>query len=132
MTIVTAALIMKNHQILIARRGAGGKQALKWEFPGGKLEAGETPEECLRREIREELGIEIQVNEHFLDSVYEYEDGTIQLRAYWSEWLSGSLTPFVHQDLKWVSIAEMESYQFPPADLPIIAKLKEINKSHPR
>jgi 8-oxo-dGTP diphosphatase len=126
MTIVTAALIMKNNQILIAQRGPDGKQALKWEFPGGKLEAGETPEECLRREICEELGIEIQVKEHFLDSVYDYADGTIKLRAYWAEWLSGSLTPLVHQDLKWVSLTEMENYQFPPADLPIIAKLKEL------
>jgi 8-oxo-dGTP diphosphatase len=126
MTLVTAALIIKNHQLLIAQRGPGGKQALKWEFPGGKLEAGETPEECLHREIREELGIEVQVKEHFLDSVYEYEDGTIKLMAYWAEWLGGSLTPFVHQELKWVSLTEMENFQFPPADLPIVARLKEL------
>jgi 8-oxo-dGTP diphosphatase len=121
---VTAALIMQDDKILIARRGLEDKLAGMWEFPGGKIEAGETPEECLKRELMEEFLIDVTVNDFFGESIYDYEFGTIQLLAYWTSWESGELIPTVHDQIEWLHISELEQYDFLPADIPLIRKLK--------
>jgi len=89
---VTAAIILKDNKVLIAQRAPGKNQAGKWEFPGGKVELGETPQECLNREIREELEVDIEVLDIFGESIYAYHSGTIKLMAYWCKWISGEVT----------------------------------------
>lgn len=122
---VTAALLVKDGLILIAKRKASDKLANKWEFPGGKIEDGETPEECLRREMKEEFQIEVAVGDYFCDSVYHYDHGSIQLLAYWVHWKGGELVPKAHDEFRWVPFAELENFDFAPADIPIVKRLKE-------
>jgi 8-oxo-dGTP diphosphatase len=123
---VTAALLVKDDNILIAQRSSTDKLAGKWEFAGGKIELGETPEECLVREIQEEFQIEIKVGNYFGDSIYHYKQGSIQLLAYWCERISGELKPTVHDDYKWVSFKDLRKFDFAPADIPFVEKLSVI------
>lgn len=111
--------------MLIAKRKKEDKLAHKWEFPGGKIEKGETAEECLKREIKEELKINVRIGDFFGESLYYYPQGAIQLLAYWAYWESGGIELMVHDEYKWVSIKELDYYDFAPADLPLVKKLKE-------
>ena len=99
---VTAAIIINDGKILIAQRAEDQKLAGKWEFPGGKVEFGETPEECLKREIKEELGIKIEVDKFFAESIYQYNIGTIKLLAYKARWIDGEYKLTAHTQIKWV------------------------------
>jgi len=92
---------MKNDKVLIARRRADDKQAGKWEFPGGKIEGNETPQECLRREMREEFGIDVAVGKFFGESSYDYESESIQLLAYYTVWKGGEFSLNAHADYRW-------------------------------
>ncbi|WP_129596894.1 8-oxo-dGTP diphosphatase MutT [Anaerophilus nitritogenes] len=125
---VIAALLVKNDRVLIAKRNKNDKLANKWEFPGGKIEKGETPEECLKREILEELQIHISVGKFFGESIYDYEHGSIQLLAYWARWDCGELKTTVHEEIKWVKVDELDEYDFAPADIPVVCRLKEMDK----
>lgn len=122
---VTAAIIIYDGKVLIAQRANNQKLAGKWEFPGGKIEPGETPEECLKREIKEELGINIEVDEFFGKSVYKYNTGEIKLLAYKAKWIEGNFKLMVHSQIKWVKPCELENYNFAPADIPFTKKLRE-------
>lgn len=124
MKLVTAAVIANNGKILIAQRSGNQNQAGKWEFPGGKIEPGETPEECLKREIKEELGIDIEVNDFFGESIYQYESGEIKLIAYKARWVGGEFKLEAHSQIKWVKPFELDNYDFSPADIPFVEKLK--------
>ncbi|KLU59854.1 CTP pyrophosphohydrolase [Peptococcaceae bacterium CEB3] len=126
MTDVTAAIIVDGNKILIAQRAPGQNQAGKWEFPGGKMEPGETPEECLQREIKEELDVDIEVRSFFAESRYEYESGAIRLRAFCCRWISGTFSLIVHSRIEWVEGDELERYNFAPADIPLARKLKRL------
>lgn len=121
---VTAALILRADKILIARRPSRDDLAGLWEFPGGKLEAGESPEECLQREIREELAITIAVGDFFADTVYEYPGKVVHLMAYWADWTEGEIKSRVHDGVVWSSAAELSAYTFAPADRPIVEKIR--------
>ena len=121
---VTAAIILKNNKILIAQRAIGENLAGKWEFPGGKLEQGETPQECLKREIREELDVIIEVVDFFGESIYTYQSGTIKLMAFWCKWISGDFTLRVHSQIVWAKHHELDLYDFAPADIPLVETLK--------
>jgi 8-oxo-dGTP diphosphatase len=121
---VTAAIIMKDNKVLIAQRAPDQRLAGKWEFPGGKLEQGETPEECLEREIFEELDIGIEVLSKFGESIFKYDKGTIKLIAYNCKWVSGEISLSVHSKIKWVSGDEFDRYDFAPADIPFVESLK--------
>ena len=123
---VTAAIILKDHRILIAQRALGQNLAGKWEFPGGKIEPGETRQECLKREIREELDVDIEVSDFFGESIYAYHSGTIKLMAFWCKWISGEFTLKVHSKLAWVNCNELDLYDFSPADIPLVEKLKAV------
>ena len=120
---VAAGILVKNGLYLIAKRRAGDPLENYWEFPGGKIETGETPEECLHREMSEELQIDVEVGRFFCESIYEYEFGVIQLFIYWMSWQGGCLYPTVHDEIAWVDNETILNYKFLPADIPIVNKL---------
>ena len=130
MKTVTAAILRHDDRILLARR-SDGSQAGRWEFPGGKVEPGETDEACLARELREELGIDTEIGALFAESIYTYEAGRIRLRAYEVRWLSGALRAVVHDRLEWVPAGELLRYDMLPADVPIAEKLQQCMSSAP-
>ena len=123
---VTAAIILKDNRLLIAQRAPGDKLAGKWEFPGGKIEPGETPQECLKRELREELDVDVEVIDFFGESIYDYTSGTIKLMAFLCKWISGDFTLNVHSHIAWVNRHELDVYDFAPADIPLVEKLKSV------
>lgn len=122
-TIVTAAVIFNNDKLLITQRKRGTNQELKWEFPGGKLEEGESPEECLVREIKEELGIDIEVRDSFDIVYHQYPSITILLLAYKCSFKCGELEAIECNDYRWINIEEIDKYQFAEADIPIVNKI---------
>jgi 8-oxo-dGTP diphosphatase len=121
---VTAAIIIDDGKILIAQRSADTTLPLKWEFPGGKVEDGETPGECLSREILEELDLIVSIEDFFASSIYKYEFGEIELLAYFAKILSGDLYLNVHIDHKWVFPKDLNLFDFAPADIEIVQKLQ--------
>ncbi len=120
---VTASILVRDGRVLIARRTADDRLANKWEFPGGKVEDGETPESCLARELKEELGITVSVGALLGESIYRYEHGSIKLLAYEAHWEAGDLDPKVHAEVTWASLSELDGYDFAPADIPFVRKL---------
>jgi 8-oxo-dGTP diphosphatase len=117
---VTAAILMHNGKLLIARRPQGDRLEYKWEFPGGKIKANETPEACLAREMREEFEIEVKVGEHLGSSVYHYPEISIELLAYRTVLYSGTITMNAHDEYQWVSLQDLDQYDFAPADVPFV------------
>jgi 8-oxo-dGTP diphosphatase len=122
--VVTAAIITVDKKVLIAQRKSTGNLPNKWEFPGGKVEAGETPESCLKREIMEEFGIEVSVGQFLDESTYAYDFGLIRLLAFRTSWVEGELNPKAHNAIEWVTPDQMSNYDFAPADIPFIDMLK--------
>ncbi len=126
---VTAAVIAREGRILILRRAPGQKHAGFWEFPGGKVEPGETAEACLARELQEELGISGQVGSHIMDSPYAYPGGAINLRAFRFDWGGGELHLRVHDAAAWCLPCELPGYALTPADIPVAQALAEAGGS---
>ena len=124
---VAAAIIRRNGKILICRRGAGGNCAYLWEFPGGKVDSGETPEECVTRECREELDIEIRLKEIYEETTFSYPDKDIAFSFYNAELLKGQPVKKVHTDIVWALPEELLNYEFCPADVDIVKKLAVCN-----
>lgn len=126
---VTAALIKLDNRILIAQRRNAGRFANKWELPGGKVDPGETTQECLRRELQEELGIDTTIGTLFSDTIYPYEHGQIRQFTYWVEF-TGNLIDIQlleHQSIAWVTSEEMSQYDFAGADIAVVEKLRKEN-----
>lgn len=121
---VVAALIRKDNKILICRRPANKARALLWEFAGGKIEAGESPQTALIRECKEELSVDITVSDLFCELTYEYPDITIHLSVYNAEIINGVPILNEHVDMRWVTKQELEGFTFCPADIPVIEMLK--------
>lgn len=117
--IVTAALIEKNGKVLITQRPREDRLSFKWEFPGGKMEPGETAEQCLVREIKEELNLEIKIKGHFMNSLYKYETGEIELMCYLAEITGGELRLNFHEAAQWAERKELRKFDFAPADIPV-------------
>jgi 8-oxo-dGTP diphosphatase len=126
--VVTAAVIEKDAKILAARRGRGKHLAGFWEFPGGKLEAGETPEQCLARELAEEFGIESRVGEFIGESVFDYGEKIIRLIAYQVVHLAGEFQLEDHDEIRWLSLNELEDILWAPADIPLLEPVKKLLK----
>lgn len=116
---VTAAIIRRPGEILIARRPADAHLEGHWEFPGGKIEPGESPEECLARELHEEFGVEASVGEFVASSRFAYEDREIELLAYEAELSPGEWTLNSHDQARWVALEDLLAYRLAPADVPI-------------
>ena len=120
---VTAAIIIEDQNVLITQRHSDDAMGEKWEFPGGKIEPGETPQACLRRELYEELGIIVEVQEFYSASKYAYDHITIQLLAYKAVIQVGQITLHTHQAYQWVPMQELLRFDFSEADKPIVEKL---------
>ena len=121
---VVAAIIVKDHKVFATQRGYGEWKDF-WEFPGGKIDAGETPEEALRREIKEELDTEIAVGELFTTIDYDYPTFHITMHCYLCTIENGSLTLLEHEAAKWLSLDQLDSVTWLPADLLVIAELQK-------
>lgn len=123
---VLAAIIL-NHEgnVLLAQRKPEKVNGLKWEFPGGKLRVKESPENCLTREIEEEMGIKIAVRQLFAAVNYSYPTENIILLAYFAELVSGSFSLTDHKEVRWVPLNKLLHYDLSPADLPIVQRLIE-------
>jgi len=124
---VVAALIWDKGKFLICQRPAHKTRALLWEFPGGKVELGESNESALIRECREELAVNLAVGVPFMDVVYEYDDITVHLSLFNAVIEEGTLRLLEHNDIKWITAAEIPQYQFCPADEKILEKLEKSN-----
>ncbi len=123
---VLAAIILSHDgTVLLAQRKADRTNPLKWEFPGGKLKIGESPENSLTREIEEELGIKISVRQLFSAVNYSYPHENILLLAYFAELLTGGFHLTDHKEVRWVTINKLLTYELSPADKPIAEKLVE-------
>ena len=117
--VVGAAIVGENGRVLCAQRGYGPLIG-KWEFPGGKVEKGETDQQALAREIKEELGIDIIVQDFIEESYTEYKDKNINLRVYKCKYVSGEINDTEHQSLKWMKNEELETLDWAEADIPIM------------
>ncbi|HNV01711.1 MAG TPA: (deoxy)nucleoside triphosphate pyrophosphohydrolase [Vicinamibacterales bacterium] len=113
--VVAAAVIERGGAFLLARRLEGTHLAGHWEFPGGKLHEGETLEECLAREIREELDAAIEVGEEILATIHDYPDRSVELR-FFRCLLLGEPRPVMGQEMRWVARADLDAVPLPPAD----------------
>ncbi|MHA2020022.1 MAG: 8-oxo-dGTP diphosphatase MutT [Promethearchaeota archaeon] len=121
--VVAAVILNKENKILLAQRNANMSRGLKWEFPGGKLRINETPEDCLKREIKEELGIKIKIRQLFDYVNYSYPDKNILLLAFLADFVFGEFVVTDHRQVKWVSMHELTNYELSSADVPIAQKL---------
>ncbi|MCD7724338.1 MAG: (deoxy)nucleoside triphosphate pyrophosphohydrolase [Clostridiales bacterium] len=127
---VAAAIIRavneRGEPVIFATQRGYGEFKGGWEFPGGKIEEGETPQEALKREIMEELDTEIAVG-GLVDTIeYDYPDFHLSLKCFWAEIISGNLVLKEHQDARWLGREELDSVEWLPADVELIEKLKGI------
>lgn len=122
---VTAGVIQDiNGRILIAKRNKNKHLGGSWEFVGGKVENEESFEECLLREVQEELGIKIEIEKYLGSFPHDYEEFSINLHAFLARYHEGQIFLKDHEEFKWVRIIELNKYDFAPADLPIINKMQ--------
>lgn len=124
MTEVVAALIWKGNQFMICQRPAHKARELLWEFVGGKVEPGETKEQALVRECWEELAVTVQVGEIFMEVTHEYPDLTVHLTLFHASIQEGTPQLLEHNDIRWITVEEIDQYPFCPADEVILERLK--------
>ena len=127
-TEVVAALIWQNGKFMICQRPAHKARGLLWEFVGGKVEPNETKEEALIRECREELAVTLSVGDVFMDVTHEYPDLTVHLTLFNATISEGVPRMLEHNDIQWITPREIQSYDFCPADVEILARICEVYK----
>ena len=125
---VVAALIWNGDKFMICQRPANKARALLWEFVGGKVESGETKEQALIRECKEELDILLSVGGVFMDVVHEYPDITVHLTLFNATIAEGEPQKLEHNDIQWITSSEISNYEFCPADEEILARICEVYK----
>ncbi|WP_281279052.1 (deoxy)nucleoside triphosphate pyrophosphohydrolase [Chlorobaculum thiosulfatiphilum] len=122
---VVCAIIERDGRFLIARRSAGRHLARKWEFPGGKVEVGESEAEALDRELMEELGVRVEIVERLTPVEHSYSDRSLRLIAFRCRIVSGEPDSGEHEELRWIEIGEAGDFDFPEADLPVLAEYRQ-------
>ncbi len=126
--IVSAALTIEQGKLLVTQRKKDSSHGLLWEFPGGKVEEGEDPRRALRRELKEELNVEVEVGRLFDAVFYPYPEFPILLLAYCCRMEKGSPKRIGCHDLRWVTLKELEALAMPPADDPIRRRLSSLDR----
>ena len=126
MTEVVAALIWDQDKFMICQRPAHKARGLLWEFVGGKVESGETKEQALIRECQEELAVTLDVGQVFMDVIHQYPDLTVHLTLFNASIQKGIPQKLEHNDIRWITVAEIDQYAFCPADEEILTRLKTI------
>ena len=121
---VTAALILDNGRVFATQRGYGAYKDW-WEFPGGKIEPGETPEEALKREIREELAAEIEVGDFLTTVEYDYPEFHLSMDCFWCRVLEGELKLLEHEAARWLPLDDLLQVKWLPADLEVIGRIRQ-------
>jgi 8-oxo-dGTP diphosphatase len=122
---VACAIIEKDSKVLATQRSASMSLPLKWEFPGGKLNEGESPEECLRRELREELGIETSVGQPRPSTTHQYPSFSVTLYPFICKIISGEIILHEHSAMVWLRPEELRTLDWTEADLPVIKDYQE-------
>ena len=125
MTEVVAALIWNGDRFMICQRPAHKARGLLWEFAGGKVEKGETKEQALIRECREELAVTVVPHDVFMEVVHEYPDLTVHLTLFNAAIADGVPQRLEHNDIRWITVEEIGQYRFCPADETVLTRLKE-------
>ena len=125
MTEVIAALIWAQDKFMVCQRPAHKARGLLWEFVGGKVELGETKEQALIRECQEELGVTLSVGEVFMDVIHKYPDLTVHLTLFHATIREGTPQKLEHNDIRWITVSEIDQYAFCPADEEILRRLKD-------
>ncbi len=125
MTEVVAALIWDENRFMICQRPAHKARGSLWEFVGGKVEPGESKEEALVRECREELGVTVEVGDVFMEVTHQYPDITVHLTLFSASIREGVPQKLEHQDIRWITAEEIGKFSFCPADTEILEKLKK-------
>ena len=121
---VVGAVIVSEERVLAAKRGPAGSLPNMWEFPGGKVEDGESPQEALAREILEELLVEIRVGEQVITTTHDYEFGAVTLTTYYCELRSGDPQLTEHAAVCWLAPEELLSVEWAPADIPTVERVR--------
>ena len=127
-TQVVAALIWEGERFLICQRPAHKARGLLWEFVGGKVDPGETKQQALVRECREELAVEVAVEDVFLEVLHNYPDLLVQLTLFHAKIAKGEPQMLEHNDIRWITVEEIPNFDFCPADEDILKKLMEGKK----
>jgi 8-oxo-dGTP diphosphatase len=117
---VTCAIILNNEKVLVVQRNSNMKLPLKWEFPGGKVEEGESEEMCIIREIKEELNIEIELLNRLTPSIYTYSGISIRLIPFIANYTDGEVSLFEHKQYVWLRKSELSQLDWAEADKPIL------------
>ena len=125
---VTGAIIQEGSKFLICRRGKNEKAAGLWEFPGGKLELNESLEDCMLRELKEELDIDAELHSLYDNYCFESKDTIYDLYFFKIKKYYGNLSKTVHDEIKWVELKDFHNFSFLPGDAPVIKKLEKDSK----
>lgn len=129
MTEVVAALVWDHNKFMICQWPAHKAQGLLWEFVGGKVEPGESKEQALIRECQEELAVTLTVGSAFMDVTHEYPDLTVHLTLFNAEIAEGVPQMLEHNDIRWITVDEIDDYSSCPADETILTRIKEAHKN---
>ena len=122
-TVVAIAVVQRDDQFLVGQRSAESTLAGYWEFPGGKLEINESPEQCLARELHEEFGLKVSIGDFFMESIHAYDEKLVRLLAYWVPFIGTIDKMNDHDETRWMDPHSLQTLNWAPADRPIVAAL---------